>query len=206
MLVQTNAFDSALTTTARGRVRLPSMPRQLEAGTRGRRMGNGTERLIPSWSMAGVLPFHASRCIRKRKAFAQRSPPVPTPEGASGVGAQCGQNKVVCAPLGLCPERRSVNQAFRCGVHGQCASRLVIGTQVLSSTTSPHETPNPPLLPKLSTNEFLTLQIEKKGSTPKPFDKVLEMKRAGQNEQSARRWCLSGNYFTVSPIIISVAK
>ena len=26
------------------------------------------------WSMAGVLPFHASRCIRKRKAFAQSTP------------------------------------------------------------------------------------------------------------------------------------
>jgi len=76
VLVQTHAFDDALTATARGRVRLPSMPGQSEVGTCRERTDGQWHGEIDTimWSMAGVLPFHASRCIRKRKAFAQSTP------------------------------------------------------------------------------------------------------------------------------------
>ena len=74
--MQTHAFDDALTALARGRVRLPSMPGQSEAGTCRERTDGQWHGEIDTimWSMAGVLPFHASRCIRKRKAFAQSTP------------------------------------------------------------------------------------------------------------------------------------
>ena len=92
--MQTHAFDNVLTATARGRVRLPSMPGQSEVGTcRERTDGQWHGEIVTiMWSMAGVLPFHASRCIRKRKAFAQSTPGSnsrgsrPRP---AGVGAGC---------------------------------------------------------------------------------------------------------------------
>ena len=80
--MQTHAFDDALTATARGRVRLPSMPGQSEVGTCERgRMGNGTERLIPS-SGPWLVCCHSTRPVAYRnEKLSRRAPPAPTPEG-----------------------------------------------------------------------------------------------------------------------------
>ena len=87
--------------------------------------------------MAGVLPFHASRCIRKRKAFAQ-STPGSNSRGSRELEPGAGQN-TIRPSASLHTAVRSATAPCSCIA---CAARPLMSSSVAAEyvflSASPH--------------------------------------------------------------------
>ena len=137
-------------------------------------MGNGTERLLPSCG-----PWLVCCCSTRPVAYrTRRAPPAPTPNGASGVGARYWPEQSRVHALGLMSRAPFCRPGVP--VWGTRAVRAATGNR----DTSPQQhdvsscDSRPSIAAEIVHERSSEAYFRKSPSTPDPFDKAREMKRA----------------------------